>query len=64
MNKRSPSLVANLVKQRAFIFTCSYQTAWSLWLDEEEQQGYKYTEIAKHLKGGGSVGVVNGKNQN
>lgn len=63
MSKRSPSLVANLVKQRAYIFTCSYRTTWALWLDEEEKHGYKYEEIAKYLnKGGGSVEVVKERN--
>lgn len=53
VERKPPEVVAKLVRVRAYIFTCTYQTTWTLWLDEEEKQGYTYQEIAEHLAKGG-----------
>ena len=34
--------VARLLSRRAYIFTCSYKTAWKQWLGEEEKEGFTY----------------------
>ena len=41
--------VAKLLKMRAYIFECSYHTAWSLWMDEEEKQGFTYVEVIPYV---------------
>lgn len=34
--------VARLVSNRAYIFTCSYKTAWEQWMTEDEKEGFSY----------------------
>jgi len=41
--------VIKLTKKRAYIFTCSYKTAWDNWMLEEEKEWYLYEEIEPHL---------------
>jgi hypothetical protein len=34
--------VARLISNRAYIFTCSYKTAWNQYMTDEEKQGFTY----------------------
>lgn len=44
-------IVAELLKKRAYMFLCSYKTAWIKWLEEEEKQGFTYEEVMKYING-------------
>jgi hypothetical protein len=41
--------VSSILKRRAYIFTCSYKTAWENWLTVEEKQGFTYKEIIQYI---------------
>lgn len=43
------SNVIYLLTSRAYIFTCSYKTAWDNWLTDEEKQDYTFDEIMDYL---------------
>jgi len=44
--------VARLLKWRAYIFTCSYATAWELWLELEEKRGFAFEEVLAFINNG------------
>ncbi|WP_079708609.1 hypothetical protein [Paraliobacillus ryukyuensis] len=44
-----PKVVAELVKVRAYIFTCSYKTAWENWLDDDEKYDFTFEQIKKYF---------------
>ena len=37
--------VARIVPRIAFMFTCSYKTAWEQWMDENEKEGFSYEHL-------------------
>ncbi len=41
--------VAELVKVRAYIFTCSYKTAWENYLDDDEKYDFTFEQIKEYL---------------
>lgn len=42
--------VVKLLERRAYIFTCSYTTAWENWLTDEEKQGLSYEEVLDYME--------------
>lgn len=51
MNERMQRAV-RIVRSRALQYECSFSIAWTLWMDEDEQEGFTYAQVAKHLKAG------------
>lgn len=43
------AFVAEIVRRRAFMYTCSYETAWNNWLDDGEKAGFTFEELAEVL---------------
>lgn len=41
--------VAELLYFRAYMFTCSYVTAWNNHLDEDEKMGFTYMQVVSYL---------------
>jgi hypothetical protein len=37
--------VLRLLIKRAYMFTCSYKTAWENWLEDDEKEGFTYEYI-------------------
>lgn len=46
---KQPKVVAELLKSRAFIFTCSYKTVWENYMDDNEKYDFTYEEIIEYL---------------
>ena len=47
---KQSSVVADLLKARAYIFTCSYKTAWELWLEDNEKFDFTFEEIKEYIE--------------
>lgn len=41
--------VAKILMRRAYIFTCSYRTAWVQWMEQEEKSSFKFDEIFDYI---------------
>lgn len=42
--------VSKLLSFRAYIFTCSYRTAWDNWLEENEKEGFAFEDMVLDYK--------------
>lgn len=47
---KQPSVVAELLELRAYIFTCSYQTAWEQYMEDNEKFNFTLEEILDYLR--------------
>lgn len=43
-------LVAELLELRAFIFTCSFRTAWKEYLEDDEKFDFTLEEILNYIR--------------
>jgi len=41
--------VSEILLNRAYIFTCSYETAWTQWMDEDEKEQFTFNEVMREL---------------
>ena len=41
--------VASILTTRSYMFTCSYSTAWSQWMEAEEKRGYSFDDVFNYI---------------
>jgi hypothetical protein len=42
--------VAEILKQQAYILTCSYKTAWEQWMHPIFTENTTFEEVMKHIR--------------
>jgi len=41
--------VSELLKDRAFMFACSYKTAWNEHMKDDEKEGYTFNQVIDYI---------------
>lgn len=44
--------VGNKLRRRAYMFTCSYKTAWENWMEKKHTEKFSFEEVVEHLEKG------------
>ncbi|MFF2878130.1 hypothetical protein ACFVR2_17595 [Gottfriedia sp. NPDC057991] len=42
--------ISETLRSRAYMFTCSYLTAWNNYLTEDEKEGYSFDDVKSYMK--------------